>query len=136
MNYTEATLLINDLTAKLLNVCPIFGLPPTDLESASVTVEGTTASIIFNAVDTILDGQTICQVSKVMLRRAQGRIPATIVDGELVKEFQGEELITHRTIPYLDEGLESGTTYYYRFFPCSKYGVYNFHGNTVSITVP
>lgn len=136
MTFTEAEVLINDLSAKILEVCPIFGLPPTDLASATVTVSGTSAKIRFDAIDTVIDTQKICTVAGVMLRRAAGRTPETILDGDLVKDFTGEDLITYKTTDYTDSGLSSGTTYYYRFFPYSTYGVYNFHGTIKSISVP
>ena len=134
MTYTESEVLINDLPPKLLEVLPIFGLPPTDLASATITVSGTSASIKFNAIDTVIDTQKLCTVAGVMLRRAKGRTPQTILDGDLVKIFRGPELETYKTTAYVDSGLLSGT-YYYRFFPYSTYGVYNFHGTIVSVVV-
>lgn len=136
MTYPEATVLIDEMLDKLSGIFDNFGIPPDDLKEVNVERDGVNALITFLAGDTVIDGVTLATTSGVMLRRGENRIPETILDGDLVHVFRGSEISDYRVTPYVDEGLIPGNTYYYRFFPFTPRDVYNFHGNTLSVTIP
>ena len=136
MTYAEATLLIEDMIRKLSGISNIYGIPPDDLKAVNVTLDGTDARITFTAGDTVIDGVTLATTAGVMLRRGENHIPETILDSDLVHIFTGSELRDYQTDPYIDPDLTPGRLYYYRFFPFGPNDIYNFHGNTCSVTVP
>lgn len=94
--------------------------------------------ICFEAFDTIIYGQTLATVKGVMLRRKMGSAPLDIDDGTLIGVFEGDELTSHKTMdnPITDSGLYNDNRYYYRFFPYTGYGVYNYSANNIVSIVP
>ena len=136
MTYSEATVLIDDMVQKLNGVDNMIGIPPDDLKAVNAERSGTSALLTFTAGDTVVDGVVLASTFGVMLRRKVGSAPQTILDGELVNDFYGSELDAYQTTPFVDQDLEAGKTYYYRFFPYTSAKIYNFHGNTVSVSIP
>ena len=68
--------------------------------------------------DTIIDGQTLCSVEGVVIRKRTDNYP--------VNEFDGEELITiTEPMTITDTNVDADGTYYYAAFPYTKQGVYN-----------
>lgn len=134
MTYPEATLLIDETLNKLSNFVDTFGIPPDDLKAVNIELDDLTAKITFTAGDTVVSGVTLATTAGVMLRRGTNRIPQSILDGDLIHTFRGSEIRDYQTDPYIDEGLLPGNTYYYRFFPFTPRDIYNFHGNTLSVT--
>ena len=120
----------------------INGQAKVGLEPNSVWIKASAGNqqvkICFEAYDTIIYGQTLATVKGVMLRRKMGSAPTDIDDGVLIGTFEGSELTSHKTMdnPITDSGLYNDNRYYYRFFPYTGYGVYNYSANNIVSIVP
>lgn len=77
--------------------------------------------------DTVVDGQIICVVDKVVIRRKLGSAPTNESDGDLVIEVSKKDFNSHNTDWYFDEGATPaiGDIYYYKAFPVSTTGFAN-----------
>lgn len=77
--------------------------------------------------DTVVDGQVICIVEKVVIRRKLGSVPANENDGDLVTVVERSEFGSHDKTWFADEAFSPsiGDTYYYKAFPMSTTGFYN-----------
>lgn len=71
--------------------------------------------------DTVIDGQVMCVVDKVIIRRKQNSVPTDINDGTLVVEIPRRQFGTYKTKWFVDESFKPnlGDTYYYKAFPVS-----------------
>lgn len=78
--------------------------------------------------DTILDGQAFCVVEKVVIRRKLGSVPLDENDGDLVTEVLRHDFGNYSQLWFVDNGVtpEIGKTYYYKAFPMSTTGFYNY----------
>lgn len=78
--------------------------------------------------DTIIDGQTACIVEKVVIRRKLGSVPTSETDGDLVIEVKRKDFGTYKNEYFVDTTLtaHSGDVYYYKAFPMSTTGFYNY----------
>lgn len=68
---------------------------------------------------TQVNGQTICEVAGVIVKRRMDRIPKDENDGTTI--LKSEDC----SGKYVDTGLTNGETYYYNAFPYSRHKVYN-----------
>ncbi len=77
--------------------------------------------------DTVVDGQVICLVEKVVIRRKLGGVPANENDGDLVVEIERSEFGSYDKVWFIDGKISPnfGDTYYYKVFPMSTTGFYN-----------
>lgn len=77
--------------------------------------------------DTVVDGQIICVVDKVVIRRKLGSAPQNENDGDLVVELPKKDFNSHNADWYFDEGVTPtlGDIYYYKAFPISTTGFSN-----------
>ena len=77
--------------------------------------------------DTVIDGQVVVLVEKVIIRRKLGALPESATDGDLVIEIKRKDFGTYKNNYYTDniENPISGSTYYYKAFPMSTTGLYN-----------
>lgn len=77
--------------------------------------------------DTVVDGQIICVVDKVIIRRKLGSAPTNENDGDLVIEVSKKDFNHHNTEWYFDESVAPtiGDTYYYKAFTYSTTGFVN-----------
>lgn len=77
--------------------------------------------------DTVVDGQIICVVDKVIIRRKLGSAPTNENDGDLVIEVSKKDFNSHNTNWYFDEGVTPalGDIYYYKAFTYSTTGFVN-----------
>lgn len=77
--------------------------------------------------DTVVDGQVICVVDKVVIRRKQNSVPQNENDGDLVIEIAKADFGNHNSEWYVDESLSPamGDTYYYKAFTVSATGFTN-----------
>lgn len=136
MGYAEAQFAVDGI------LDGINGQARTGLEPNNVLIKvapgNQQVKICFEARDTIIFEQTIATVKGVMLRRKLGSAPLDLDDGDLIGDFQGDELISHRTMdnPIVDTGLYNDNRYYYRFFPYSGSGVVNYSANNIVSVVP
>ena len=113
------------------------GLPPANMTSFSAKGDNQSAKIRFTAPsNTVVDGQLLCTVKGVMIRRKQGAAPASLIDGELVLDVSGEHIHDYETEAYIDGGLENGLEYFYKAFAYSDHGVYNLDDENVISVVP
>lgn len=77
--------------------------------------------------DTVVDGQIICVVDKVIIRRKLGSVPQNENDGDLVIEVSKKDFNSHNTEWYFDNSVTPalGDIYYYKAFPVSTTGFAN-----------
>lgn len=77
--------------------------------------------------DTVVDGQIICVVDKVVIRRKLGSVPQNENDGDLVLTVERKDFGSHDKAWYFDEGVTPamGDVYYYKAFPVSTTGFVN-----------
>lgn len=97
------------------------GIEPSNMVEFTVVPSISSIKIIFTPPgDTIIDGQTICTVAGVTIRRRSDRYPTN--------EFDGDEVCTirkRRRCSYEDISVDPSRTYYYAAFPFSTQDVYN-----------
>lgn len=86
--------------------------------------------------DTVIDGQTVCTVKGVLIKRSTVGYPETEQDGDLVMDLPLEDFDTYKTSPYVDANLINETQYYYAAFPYSDYGIYNRNEKNRSAAMP
>lgn len=78
--------------------------------------------------DTILDGQAVCIVESVMIRRKLNESILDENDGELVTIINRSQFGKYRNewfVDYDGGGISENNTYYYKAFPLSTTGFYN-----------
>lgn len=77
--------------------------------------------------DTVVDGQLICAVEKVIIRKKLGEVPQNENDGDLVKVVERKDFGNQSNYWYMDNSVtpELGDVYYYKAFPMSTTGFYN-----------
>ncbi len=77
--------------------------------------------------DTVVDGQTVCFVDKVIIRRQKDVAPTSIDDGEEVMTIERKDFGNYAKTPFVDTecNAQEGDTWYYRAFPVSTLGVIN-----------
>lgn len=77
--------------------------------------------------DTVVDGQIICVVDKVVIRRKLGSVPQNENDGDIVIEVSKKDFNSHNSEWYIDSCIipEIGDIYYYKAFPVSTTGFAN-----------
>lgn len=77
--------------------------------------------------DTVVDGQLICAVEKVIIRRKLGENPQNENDGDLVKVVERKDFGNQSNYWYVDNSItpDLGDVYYYKAFPVSTTGFYN-----------
>ena len=77
--------------------------------------------------DTVIDGQTLCLIDKVVVRRKKDSTPVDENDGDFVFEISRGEFGKYTKIPYIDVvGGSIGDVYYYKAFPISNNGIINY----------
>lgn len=78
--------------------------------------------------DTVVDGQIICAVDKVIIRRKLNSAPENETDGELVAEIRRKNFGDYTNKWYIDDSLvpNLGDIYYYKAFPISTTGFANY----------
>lgn len=108
----------------------ITGIPPKNLTTFSATGGDEKVTLAWNAEDTAVDGQVLCTVKGVMIRRSTTATPEKITDGDLVIDT------SNLSGTYVDENLTNDTTYYYRAFPYSDHGVYNLNDANAAQATP
>lgn len=77
--------------------------------------------------DTIIDGEVVCVVDKVIIRRKKDSVPTDENDGTLVAEIKRKDFGKYKNDFFVDESLtpNDGDVYYYKAFPLSTTGFYN-----------
>ena len=80
--------------------------------------------------DTVIYGQVACVVEKVIIRRKLGSVPTSETDGDLVLEVKRKDFGSYKNKYFVDNTLSPsiGDIYYYKAFPMSTTGFYNYSG--------
>ena len=88
---------------------------------------GKPSLILIPPSDTIVDGQIICFVEKVIIRRKKDSIPTDINDGEDVLVLTREHFKDYQNERYIDTSFNGNDDeiWYYRAFPVSTLGLVN-----------
>lgn len=78
--------------------------------------------------DTIINGEVVCVVDKVIIRRKKDSAPTDENDGTLVTEIKRRDFGKYKNDFFVDESLtpNDGDVYYYKAFPLSTTGFYNY----------
>ena len=87
--------------------------------------------------DTIVDGQAFCIVEKIVIRRKLGSAPTDENDGDFALEVLRSSFGSYANEWFIDDGVvpNIGDTYYYKAFPKSTTGFYNYSDlNVAKIT--
>lgn len=77
--------------------------------------------------DTVVEGQTLCTVEKVIIVRKKDSEPSSVSDGTIVATISSEDFGTHVDTFLIDDALSPniGDIYYYKAFPMGDGGLYN-----------
>lgn len=77
--------------------------------------------------DTIIDGQLVCVVDKVIIVRKKDSVPASPTDGDVVITVERENYGNYENVWFVDTDIspEVGDVYYYKAFPYNNNGVYS-----------
>lgn len=119
----------------------IITLTPQPMEKFIATCNPDTMNVelkIDESNDTVVDGQTLCIVEKIIIRRKKDEAPIDENDGELVLAIERKDFGTYKNRPYVDviDGVAVGDKYYYKAFPISNTGVIaNMVDNITSCTI-
>lgn len=104
-----------------------------DVENASITTQGTSNIISWmDPSDKTENGELVGEWAGTLLLRKEGSAPTGYEDGVIV--VNSTEQDQYLDDGYVDSGLNSGVTYYYRFFPYTTNGVYT-SGSVLSATI-
>lgn len=78
--------------------------------------------------DTIIDGQLVCVIDKVIIRRKLGSAPENENDGDFIAEIKRREFGLYKNNWFVDNTLTPnlGDVYYYKVFPVSTLGHINY----------
>lgn len=106
----------------------IITLTPQPMEKFVATCNPDTMNVelrIDESNDTIVDGQSLCIVEKVIIRRKKDDFPTDENDGDLVLEIERKDFGTYKNKPYIDiiDGASVGDVYCYKAFPVANTGV-------------
>lgn len=115
-------------------------LVPKAMKKVSVnqdTHSGKISLILIPPSDTIVDGQTICFVEKVIVRRKKDSIPTDINDGEEVLVLTREHFKDYQNEGYIDTSFNGNDDeiWYYRAFAVSTLDLVNMENNYARIVV-
>lgn len=119
----------------------IITLTPQPMEKFIATCNPDTMNVelrIDESNDTIVDGQSLCIVEKVIIRRKKDDFPTDENDGDLVLEIERKDFGTYKNKPYVDiiDGASAGDVYCYKAFPVANTGaIANLVDNEVSCTI-
>lgn len=135
MGYTEAQYAIDGIISGL-NLHAKTGLEPPNV-NFTVIASNQQAKIRFTAGDTVVGGMVLASTKGVIIRRKIGSAPTGPNDGTLVGTYEGTELTSHvGNNAIIDAYLTNGQRYYYRFFPYTGEGVYNYSSANIISVVP
>lgn len=101
------------------------GYPPQQVKDVKIVQkERNSISISYSdPEDTIYENITFSKWSGTRLVRNETRVPESIEDGVTV--FDNKVRDAYKETAFQDKNVESGRTYYYRFFTYSDKGIYN-----------
>ena len=119
-----------DTTATPDNVY-IFNMVPQAIKNISGTYDTDLCKykLKFEAPDdTIIDGQLVCIVDKIIIRRKFGSAPENENDGDFIAEIKRREFGLYKNNWFVDNTLTPnlGDVYYYKAFPVSTLGHVNY----------
>ena len=106
------------------------GIPPQAMISVSGKYDtdiGRYKLTFTEAPDTIVEGQVLCSISKIVIVRKKDSEPTGILDGDVLATIYRDSFGSYKTNPLIDDTLvaELGDIYYYKVFPISEGGICN-----------
>lgn len=106
------------------------GIPPQAMIRVSGKYDtdiGRYKLIFTEAPDTIVEGQVLCSISKIVIVRKKDSEPTGILDGDVLATIYRDSFGSYKTNPLIDDTLvaELGDIYYYKVFPISEGGICN-----------
>ena len=128
--YNESTSTWVDTSVTPDNVY-VMNMTPLPMESISCDFDRKLGKLKLKfkePADTVVDGQAFCVVEKVVIRRKLGSAPIDENDGDFVTDVLRRDFGSYSNSWFVDEGVvpEVGNTYYYKAFPRSTTGFYNY----------
>lgn len=122
MSWAESKWVVDNILQKI-------GQQPNNMRKfVAVPLTSTTIGLTFSEPeDSYADGNLICSVGGVMIRKSETGFPLTPEEGDLV--LVNTDLGKHSSTNFVVEGLVEGRTYYFSAFPFSTQGVYNTSSN-------
>lgn len=125
MSWAESKWIVDNILRKI-------GQQPNNMRSFVATpLSNTSIGLTFlEPEDSYVEGNLICSVGGVMIRKSTTEYPKTPSDGELV--IVNKELGKYATTPFVIENLDEDTTYYFSAFPFSAQGAYNLSSSAVN----
>lgn len=118
----------------------VMNISPQPMQSISCTYDRKLGKLKLKfkePSDTIVDGQAFCIVEKVVIRRKLGSAPIDENDGDFALEVLRSSFGSYANEWFIDDGVvpNIGDTYYYKAFPKSTTGFYNYSDlNITNIT--
>ena len=102
----------------VVNMTP---LPMQSIVGRYITGKGHYALKWKESPDTVIDGQVMCVVDSVVIRRKKDSAPTDIEDGDLIIEIPRKLFGMYKSRWFVDESFSPniGDTYYYKAFPVS-----------------
>lgn len=79
--------------------------------------------------DIVVDGTTLARWGGTLVVKKEGSAPTNRLDGEVILDSTTKN--AHSNTPLIDDEVDYGTTYYYKFFPYTTSGGYT-NGSSVS----
>lgn len=128
--FAEAQYTIDEVL-KGINQQQVTGIPPLNAQVFVVKSDDSKVKIrVQKPENTIVNDQLLCTCEGILVVRKTGSAPTSIDDGTTIIDYKGSDVYS-----YEDTGLTNGITYYYRAFPYSDHGVYNYNEeNTKSVS--
>lgn len=122
MSWAESKWVVDNILQKI-------GQAPNNMRAfAAFATSKTSVGLKFlEPEDSYADGNLICSVGGVMIRKSETGYPANTTEGELV--IDNKNLGAYATEAFIVDGLTEGTKYYFSAFPYSTQGVYNLSTN-------
>lgn len=137
--YDEATSAWVDTSVTPDNVY-VMNIAPQSMQSITCTFDRKLNKLKLKfkePADTVVDGQAMCIVEKVVIRRKFGSAPLNENDGDFVLEVLRNSFGSYIKEWFVDDGVTPsiGDTYFYKAFPISTTGFYNYSDlNVTSVT--
>lgn len=127
MGWAEAKWTVDSLLQKL-------GQSPNNMRAFSAfAISKTSVGLKFlEPADSYADGNLICSVGGVMIRRSTDHYPMNTADGDLVVD--NTDLGKYASEAFIVNGLQEGVEYFFSAFPYSSQGVYNLSSDNANRT--
>lgn len=138
MGYAEAQYIIDEVNQRMdTNINT--GLPIANVDCRLTDGPNGSVNIFFEIKDLTLDeaNGTLARFGSCEVRIKKDSAPKDTTDGTFVAKFEREDMAKYKTEAYVYAGeLESGETYYLRFFPQTDHGVVSYNRDLIFEFIP